>query len=390
MEGMDLLFAESSIKGWGTEQHFAALAIAMARRSHNVRCLMRAGSPLERVLREANIPVVALEFRGVADPRLLWALMRMVLRRRPDWLITNDGKFYWSFVLFSAISRARTALFRHWPNMPKKKLTRRLITHYADRFIVVSQFQRAHLQREGIDVRRMSVLYNPIDTEALRPSPQARARMRESLSIASSDVLIGYVGRMIAEKGVFCLFEASERVLAAAPQTRLLWVGDGADLAELRARVERSVHRARHTFISWTANVRDIYVSLDIAVVPSQYPDPCPRVPVEAQACGVPVVCSKAGGLPETFVPEVSGLLTEPESVASLGEAILSLAHDPQRRAQMGAAGREWVCSKLSFDRVAQDFEALLSAPDSAVPPQLSGSSVPTRGAGSAAREATD
>ncbi len=357
---MDLLFAESSIKGWGTEQHFVALAIAMARRSHSVRCLMCAGSPLERQLREANVPVVSLKFGGSGDPRLLAALLRLMRQRRPDWLITNDGKFYWPFVLAGRLTGARTALFRHWPNMPKKWLTRRLITHYADRFIVVSQFQRAHLQSEGIDVARMSILYNPIDTELLQPSPQIRARTRGSLSVADSEVLIGYVGRMVADKGIFTLFDASEGLMTRAPEARMLWVGDGVDLAELRARVEKSTHRTRHIFVSWTPNVRDMYVSLDIAAVPSQYPDPCPRAPVEAQACGVPVVCSNAGGLPETFVPDVSGLLIPQQDTASLTEALLALVKDPQQRRRMGSAGREWVCSGLSFARIAADFEALL------------------------------
>src|SRR5262245_46652718 len=112
----------------------------MARRSHNVRCLIRVGSPLERVLREANVPVVALKFRGNADPRLLLVLCRLVLQRRPTWLITNDGGFYWTFVILGRLIRARTALFRHWPNMPRKRLTRKLISRFADRFILVSQF----------------------------------------------------------------------------------------------------------------------------------------------------------------------------------------------------------------------------------------------------------
>jgi glycosyltransferase involved in cell wall biosynthesis len=209
----------------------------------------------------------------------------------------------------------------------------------------------------------MSILYNPIDTSLLKPSPQARARMRESLAMTDTEVVIGYVGRMVADKGIFVLFDASERVLAQAPDTRMLWVGDGVDLAALRARVERSAQRSRHTFVSWTADVHGVYASLDIAVVPSQYPDPCPRVPVEAQACGVPVVCSDAGGLPETFIPNVSGLLAEPGDAGSLSNAILNLASDADRRRNMGVAGREWVCSKLSFERIAQDFEALLADP---------------------------
>jgi glycosyltransferase involved in cell wall biosynthesis len=365
---VDLLFVESSIKAWGTEQHFAALAIAMTRRSHAVRCLMRAGSPLEEVLRAARVPVVSLQFGGSTDPRLLGALLRLIAQRRPGWLITNDGKFYWPLVLLGRLVGARSALFRHWPNMPKNRLTRRLIPRLADRFIVVSRFQREHLRSEGIDVGRMAVLYNPIDTALFRPSPEARARGRALLGVADSEVAVGYVGRMVSDKGIFTLFDAAERVMAGAPDARMVWVGDGQDLPQLRARVEQSAQRRRHTFQSWTGDVQGVYTALDVCVVPSQYPDPCPRVPVEAQACGVPVICSNVGGVPETLRPGVSGLLVEPHDALSLSDAILKLLADPGLRHTLGSEGRKWVCDNLSYERIAVAFEALLEQPQPPAP----------------------
>ena len=357
---MELLFAESSTKAWGTEQHFAALAIAMAQRGHGVQCLMRPGSPLEPLLRAANVPVTLSTMRGVIDPRMLSALGRLVKHRRPDWLVTNDGRFYWPFVLLARISHARAALFRHWPNMPKSAVTRRLIPRLADRFILVSQFQREFLRRSGIRVDRMPVLYNPVDTQKFSPSDEARARGRSLIGAAADEIVVGYVGRMIADKGVFTLASAAPEVLKHAARVRFVWVGDGSGLEELRGRVAASADHARHTFLKWHADMRAIYTALDLIVVPSEYPDPCPRVPVEAQACAVPVVCSDAGGLPETMSPGVSGVLTPEGDARSLAAAILELAADPERRAQMGMAGRQFACERFSFERVAQDFEAML------------------------------
>ncbi len=359
---MELLFAESSIKGWGTEQHFAALALAMARRAHGVRCLMSVGSPLEAPLRAAAIAVTVAKFRGGADPRMLGQLHRLVAQRRPDWLVTNDGKFYWPLILMARLSGARTALFRHWEDMPRSALTRRYIPRLADRFILVSQFQRELFRRQGIDVGRMPILYNPIDTQRLSPCAEARAQMRRALGLTEADVAIGYVGRMVRNKGIFTLLEAAARVLAAAPETRLVWVGDGADLAALRGGVDQSPQRARHIFSRWSADVRAVYAALDIVAVPSTYPDPCPRVPVEAQACGTTVVCSDAGGLRETFAPGVSGLLTPEGDAGALAAALLELARDPQRRFGMAHAGREFA-ARFSFERIAADFEALLAEP---------------------------
>ncbi len=360
---MELLFAESSIKGWGTEQHFASLALAMARRGHGVRCLMSAGSPLEAPLRAAGIPVVLAGFRGGADPRMLAQLRRLASRHRPDWLVTNDGRFYWPLILIARLTGARTALFRHWEGMPRSALTRRFLPRLADRFILVSQFQRELFRSQGIDVARMPILYNPIDTERLSPSAEARARLRAALGLGEGEVAIGYVGRMVRIKGIFALLEACAPVLTSAPQTRVVWVGDGADLAALRGAVEESAQRTRHVFSRWNADVRAVYAALDIVAVPSIYPDPCPRVPVEAQACGTAVVCSDAGGLRETFAPGVTGLLTPEGDVKALSAALLELARDPQRRSGMARAGREFAAARFSFERIAQDFEAILGGP---------------------------
>jgi glycosyltransferase involved in cell wall biosynthesis len=363
---VELLFAESSIKGWGTEQHFAALALAMARRAHRVRCLMSAGSPLEAPLRAAGIPVELARFRGGADPRMLAQLYRRVAQHRPDWLVTNDGRFYWPLVLIARLSGARTALFRHWEGMPRSALTRRYLPRLADRFILVSQFQRELFRSQGIDVGRMPILYNPIDTQQLSPSAEARVRMRAALGLTEGEVAIGYVGRMVRIKGIFTLLEAAAEVLAATPETRLVWVGDGADLSALRGAVEQSAQRTRHIFSHWSADVRAVYAALDIVAVPSIYPDPCPRVPVEAQACGTTVVCSDAGGLRETFAPGVSGLLTPEGDVRALSAALIELVRDPPRRLGMARAGRELAATRFSFGRIAQDFEAILAGPGTA------------------------
>jgi glycosyltransferase involved in cell wall biosynthesis len=360
---VELLFAESSTTGWGTEQHFAALAIAMVRRAHLVRCLMTAGSPLEPMLREAGIPVVLSRqaARGSMDPHAMRLLRQLVAQRRPNWLITNDPKLYWPLIFVGRLSGARTVLFRHWEYMSKGALSRRFIPRLADRFILVSRSQREHLRAAGVDVSRMAILYNPIDTQRLSPSPEAGKRMRKLLGLSEAAVVVGYVGRMVKEKGIFTLLQASEQLLAQAPETLLVWVGDGVDLPELQARVQRSTHRQRHVFRRWTDDMQGIYNALDLVVVPSEYAEPFGRVSVEAQACGRAVVCSDAGGLPETLSPQITGLLTRKGDVEQLTSAILEMVRSPERRTRMALAGRQFACGNFSFERVAHDFEALLA-----------------------------
>ena len=357
---MRLLFAESSQRGYGTEQHIAALATAMARRGHDVRCLASAGSPVESLLRAAGVPTHSVGPGPTRGLHMALSLLLMNWQQRPEWLISNDPRFYQMFVGLRHLSGARIALFRHWHDAPHKARSRELLARQTDRFILVSEFQREDYRRQGMEVDRASVLYNPIDTERFRSSPERRASTRSRLGLEEAETLIGYVGRILEDKGVFTLFEASERFLAETPGARMLWVGDGECTPQLQARIHSSAQRARHILCTWEPDVSAIYPALDLLVVPSLYPDPFGRVSVEAQAAGVPVVCSTAGGLPETLLPGVTGLLVPAMSSIALANTVLELIGDRTLRQKMGHAGTAWARSRFGLDPIARAFETLL------------------------------
>ena len=358
---MRLLFAESSTRGYGTEQHIAALATAMARRGHDVRCLVIAGSPVADLLRQARVAATAIRPGRSRGIRIAAGLLGLALRQRPDWMVSNDPRFYRMLLAGRRLTGARVVLFRHWHDAPAKQRTRELLARRTDRFILVSRFHREEYRRQGMSVDRASILYNPIDTERFRPSPAARARTRERLGFGVADVVVGYVGRMIDAKGIFTLFDASERFLAADSSTRMLWVGDGDDRGALQARAAHSRHASRHRLEAWEADMAALYPALDILAVPSIYPEPFGRVSVEAQAATVPVVSSLAGGLPETFVADSTGIAVATGDAEALAGGVLALSRDPELRRRMGAAGRDWACARFSLERIAADFEQLLA-----------------------------
>ena len=359
---MRLLFAESSVRGYGTEQHIAALATAMARRGHDVRCLVIAGSPVATLLQEARVPMVAIRPGRTRGVRIAAALLRLALRQRPDWMVSNDPRFYRMLLAVRRLTGARVALFRHWHDVPVRPRSRDLLSRRTDRFILVSRFHREDYRRQGMNVERASVLYNPIDTGRFQPSSALRTSSRMRLGLDEADVVVGYVGRIEAAKGIFTLLDAAEKFLAADPSARMLWVGDGEDSAALHAGIARSPHADRHRSLGWQADLAALYPALDILAVPSIYPEPFGRVSVEAQAAAVPVVCSLAGGLPETFVADSTGIGVVPGDADGLASAILALIRDPQRRLRMGTAGRDWASARFSLERTAEDFERLLDA----------------------------
>jgi glycosyltransferase involved in cell wall biosynthesis len=333
----------------------------MARRGHDVRCLATAGSPVESLLREAGVLTISVRPGHSRGVRMGLSLLFTTWRQRPEWLISNDPRFYQMFMGLRRFFGARTALFRHWHDAPHKKRSREVLARQSDRFVLVSEFQREDYRRQGMEVERASILYNPIETERFKRSPETRASTRARFGIAESTTLVSYVGRIVREKGVFTLFEASERFLAEAPEARMLWMGDGESMTELRSRIDASPQRARHIVAPWEPDISAIYPALDLLVAPSLYPEPFGRVSVEAQAAGVPVVCSTAGGLPETLLPGVTGLLVPPSDSVALADTVLRLIRDRALRREMGNAGASWVRARFGLDTIARSFETLLA-----------------------------
>ncbi|HSF60116.1 MAG TPA: glycosyltransferase family 4 protein, partial [Gaiellaceae bacterium] len=101
----------------------------------------------------------------------------------------------------------------------------------------------------------------------------------------------------------------------------------------------------------------------DIVVVPSVhyggYVDGLPNVALEAMAAGKPLVATRVGGLPELVRDGETGLLVDEQDADELADAIVELAGDPAVRARMGDSGRALIRDSLSWESVAERYEAV-------------------------------
>jgi glycosyltransferase involved in cell wall biosynthesis len=169
-------------------------------------------------------------------------------------------------------------------------------------------------------------------------------------------------------KGVHLLLDAFERVISKrAGRARLKIVGPHSYWnAQPTAFYLRVVERCRTiprvelrgpTYAD--AELADIYRRATISVVPSVFPEALGLTSLEAQASGVPVVVSNAGGLSETVLPGESGLVFENGDVDGLASSVLDLLGDPRRLRAMGAGAREWAMERFSWDHIASQLETI-------------------------------
>ncbi|MCS7173065.1 MAG: glycosyltransferase family 4 protein [Armatimonadetes bacterium] len=206
-------------------------------------------------------------------------------------------------------------------------------------------------RRFGIRPGRIRVVPNAVDPELFSPAA----------SPPSGEPSVLYVGKLAPLKGVLVLAEAVPRVLARVPEARFVCVGSdhttpsGSTREWMRQVLRKAGAEGAVRFLDPVprAELVDLYRRAHVVVLPT-YWDNFPNTVLEALSCGVPVVASAAGGIPEIVTHGQEGLLVPPGDPERLAESVAALLLDPGRRADMGQAARDRVVREYTPHRVAQ------------------------------------
>jgi glycosyltransferase involved in cell wall biosynthesis len=173
-----------------------------------------------------------------------------------------------------------------------------------------------------------------------------RQQMRARLGIPQESLVIGYVGRIVVDKGIRELYAAFRELAADFPDLVLLLVGDFEPEHpmenELRAAL-LSEPRVRIT--GFRNDVPSYMAGMDVLVHPS-YREGLPTVPLEAGAIGLPVITTRIPGCVDAVTDGVTGMLIESHHAAQLRDAIRVLLEDGEARERMGRAGHDWVAAQ--------------------------------------------
>jgi glycosyltransferase involved in cell wall biosynthesis len=211
---------------------------------------------------------------------------------------------------------------------------------------VPSRTTIAELEARGF--QRLALWQRGVDGQLFRPDRPGRAEVRRALGFEPGDVVIAYVSRIAAEKNVGYLADALQRVGAARPGARFLFVGDGPARSELEQRMRP---HARFAGYRVGEDLADHYAAADLFAFAS-LTETFGNVVLEAMASGLPVVAVRAGGVGETVQSGATGLLIEPEAPpAQFAEAVGTLVDDPALRRRMADAARAYALSQ-SWDAI--------------------------------------
>lgn len=298
----------------------------------------RVCAELERLEREQPFDIA--EFADVNAEGFFWREglgKRLVVRCQTP-----------NFVLARYYTREELAFNARWLGWAERRTIRR-----AD-LLGAPSYDMAQVVGEacGLPVEQFHVTPDALDTDHFHPKPRP----------PSDTVTILFVGRLERAKGIDTLIETIPAVCDANANVRFVLVGGsrprpggGTSVDHLKRALAPYLERGQVVLKGFVPDeaLVSLYHAADITVVPSLLYESFSFTCAQAMACGVPVVASRVGGIPETLAHGACGVLVTPGSSAELTAALNSLIHDPARRRQLGQAAREHVVRHFSADAVA-------------------------------------
>ncbi|MCP4366420.1 MAG: glycosyltransferase family 4 protein [Planctomycetes bacterium] len=214
-------------------------------------------------------------------------------------------------------------------------LIERFTAMFTDRIITLCRSEtRDYLERGIAGNEKFTVIPSGVDTDKFPGCRIDRDKMKGELGLPKDVPIVGIIARLAPEKGHDLCLDAFPQLIDAFQGALLIIVGKGALEDDIRKKISRLRLDASVVMLGHRTDIPEIIQILDVAVQPS-FMDANTRTVVEAMLCGVPVVATDAGGIPEIVKHEETGLLVPPGDAAALARAITRLLKDEDLRVRL-------------------------------------------------------
>jgi glycosyltransferase involved in cell wall biosynthesis len=361
------------------------LGAALARRGYAVTML------LPRKLRKRateTIPGVEVRFVGWHDwPKYrgtysLLGLIPLLLRHERLLVVGSTWQHLTGIAPLRRLLNVHTMCFSHGTDAtrgisPERREKFGKVLARTDLFAPTSGFLERLVRDSFPDVKfRSRLIYNGIDVGHFRPRPESRAAFRAAHGIDPGAIVIASAGRMVPAKGFTALIRAVALAIERVPGLHCCIAGkkeeEYARIKELAATLGIEARVSFTGGIPYN-NLPDFYSAANIftsASIPLRRPyyieDNFPMTLLEAAACGLPLIGTRCGGIPEIIDEPVCGFIVPPDDPGAMAERLVMLAKDPYLRKRTGEAARERVCTRFDRERTADSFleAAAAAGPD--------------------------
>lgn len=277
------------------------------------------------------------------------ALPALIAARRLGLPFIYEIRGFWEITRSSRDSdfenSTRFASMRHFEG---------IVAREADHVFTLTSAMKDELVRRGVPAEKISLVHNGVDAERFVPI-EPRQELARKLGLPANVPVIGYVGSFVDYEGLDDLVRAAGLLSRRDVEFRLLLVGDGAVLEELRrlVREERLDERVILTGRVPHDEVEAYYSLVDICPFPRKPWEVCemvsPLKPFEAMAMQKVVVVSSTRALSEIVSDGTNGLVFQKGNVTALADALQRLVQDTALRRRLEQTGRAWVLQNRTW-----------------------------------------
>ncbi len=196
-------------------------------------------------------------------------------------------------------------------------------------------------------------IYGVVDLGRFKPVAD-KIQVRRTLGLPTDKILILYLSSFKRDKGVYELLAAFQQIYAKCPQAILEICGAGIEKAGMVDYIKENNLQHVIKMVGAVDNSKvDLWMqACDLFVLPTWH-EGMPNAVMEAMACGLPVVVSAVGGLPEAVGDCEGAQLVPPQNVQTLGQAMLDILLDEGRRQRMSVAARQRAVERFGVQKTA-------------------------------------
>lgn len=324
-----------------------------------------------------HLEVLPIAFNGRHHLHFYPTLGKLLKRVRPDVFHIDEESFNLATFLAmrAGVKVGARCCFYNYANIerfypPPFAFFERYAFRHAAHALAANHEAAAIIRRHGYQgpltiIPQFGVdpdLFSPVvpqDIEAPTQPPavptQPPAAPGPAPAAHTQQLMVGYIGRLVPEKGILDLVEA----VALLPETvQLRIIGEGAQRAEIEGRIQQLGLEQRAEVLPWTQDMPGALRALDVLVLPSHttatWKEQFGRILVEAMSCGLAVVGSSSGEIPQVLGD--AGLIFPEGDSNVLSEILSSLSQQPDLRQELGRRGRARVLAHYTQAALARQY----------------------------------
>lgn len=303
--------------------------------------------------RAQGIKVHEIKMNGDLDFGLVGRLRALIRKENPDvvHLHSRRGCDVWGGIA-CRLEKVPVVLSRRVDN-PEPSWWFRLKYRLYDEVISISHGVERVLLKAGLPREKLTCVHDAVDSVRYFPGRHDAEWVREQFGLGHNEITIAMVAQFIVRKGHGTMLAALPAVLTAHPNAKVLLFGQGLHLPAIRRLVAEADLEARVVFAGFRNDLERVLPCMDVLVHPAER-EGLGVALLQAAACGLPIIASRVGGIPEIVHAGINGELIEAGDSKTLSHHLIQLLDDKSLRQRYGAASRAMAVEDFSIEAMVE------------------------------------